>query len=70
MKTEQYYELCVEKMKLDKFFSMFLDKFGDKLDSDKPNTPEWKLYHKKYDEYMKVDSKIKSLKYFMSEKNV
>lgn len=68
MTIEQYNDLCVEKMKLDRFFSMFLDKVGDKLDSDKPNTPEWKLYHKKYDEYVKIDNKIKSLKYFMGKK--
>lgn len=60
--------LKIEKMKLDKFFSMFLEKYGSKLDAEKPNTPHWKLYHQKYDEYMKLNHKINSLQYFMSKR--
>jgi hypothetical protein len=61
--------LYIEKMKLDRFFSMYLDKFGDKMDSDKPNTKIWSLYKSKYNEYEKLNQKIKHLDYWIA-KNV
>ncbi len=39
--------LLNEKMKLDKFFSLFLDKFEKKMDPEKPDTPVWQLYKTK-----------------------
>ena len=62
-------ELYIEKMHLDKFFSMYLDKFGDKMDADKPNTKVWALYKNKFDEYEKLTQKIKHLDYWIA-KNV
>lgn len=61
--------LQVEKMKLDKFFSMYLDKFGNKMDPEKPNTKIWELYKAKLKEYDTVSTKIKHLDYWIS-KNV
>ena len=48
---EQQSLLMADKMKLDKFFSMYLDKVGSKMDPDVPNTPVWKLYKEKLNEY-------------------
>jgi len=48
---EKYSDLQVQKMKLDKFFSMFLEKFERQMDPDKTDTPVWKLYKNKLKEY-------------------
>lgn len=56
-------KLRVEKMKLDRFFSVFLDRYGDRLDSSNNQTAEWKLYRTKFDEYEQLESKIKYLQY-------
>jgi hypothetical protein len=69
--TEKYNSLQIEKMKLDKFFSMFLEKFERKMDSDKTDTPIWKLYKTKLKEYDKVSQEIKNTQYWISkEQNV
>ena len=69
--TEKYNSLQIEKMKLDKFFSMFLEKFERKMDSDKTDTPIWKLYRAKLKEYDKVSQELKNTKYWISkEQNV
>jgi hypothetical protein len=63
--------LIVEKMKMDKFFSMFLEKFERKMDSDNTNTPIWKLYKSKLKEYEKIDQEIKTTNYWINkEQNV
>lgn len=59
--------LCIEKMKLDRFFSMYLDKFGSKMDPDKPNTKIWSLYKTKLKEYESVSHEIKTLEYWISK---
>lgn len=61
--------LQMEKMKLDRFFSMYLDKFGSKMDHEKPNTKVWVLYKSKLKEYEEVSRKIKHLDYWIA-KNV
>jgi hypothetical protein len=69
--TEKYNSLQIEKMKLDKFFSMFLEKFERKMDADKTDTPIWKLYKTKLKEYDKVSQEIKNTQYWISkEQNV
>lgn len=60
-------DLQVEKMKLDKFFSMFLEKFERKMDPDNTNTPVWKLYKDKLKEYDKIDHEIKATKYWIQK---
>jgi hypothetical protein len=68
---EKYNSLQIEKMKLDKFFSMFLEKFERKMDADKTDTPIWKLYKTKLKEYDKVSQEIKNTQYWISkEQNV
>jgi hypothetical protein len=69
--TEKYNSLQIEKMKLDKFFSMFLEKFERKMDADKTDTPVWKLYKSKLKEYDKVSQELKHTEYWIKkEQNV
>jgi hypothetical protein len=69
--NEKYSDLQVQKMKLDKFFSMFLEKFERKMDSDKTDTPVWKLYKTKLKEYEKVDHELRATQYWINkERNV
>jgi hypothetical protein len=69
--TEKYNSLQIEKMKLDKFFSMFLEKFERKMDPDKTDTPVWKLYKTKLKEYDKVSQELKHTEYWIKkEQNV
>ena len=69
--TEKYNSLQIEKMKLDKFFSMFLEKFERKMDSDNTDTPIWKLYKTKLKEYDKVSQELKNTQYWITkEQNV
>ena len=63
-------ELFVERMKMDKFFSMFLDKFERKMDPDNTDTPVWKLYKAKLKEYGELERAIKSSNYYMTRPNV
>jgi hypothetical protein len=69
--TEKHNLLQIEKMKLDKFFSMFLEKFERKMDSDATDTPVWKLYKTKLKEYEKVSQELKNTQYWINkEQNV
>ena len=69
--NEQYNDLVVKKMKLDKFFSMFLEKFERKMDPDNTDTPVWKLYKTKLKEYGNINQEIKNTQYWLTkEQNV
>jgi hypothetical protein len=67
--TEKYNHLLVQKMKLDKFFSLFLDKFEKDMDPDKTDTPIWKLYKAKFKEYNKISQDLKSEEYWINKEN-
>jgi hypothetical protein len=67
--TEIYNSLQLEKMKLDKFFSMFLEKFERKMDADKTDTPVWKLYKVKLKEYEKVNQELKATDYWIKKEH-
>jgi hypothetical protein len=54
-------------MKLDKFFSMFLEKFERKMDADKTDTPVWKLYKAKLKEYDKISQELKNTNYWIAK---
>ena len=56
--NEKYSDLQVQKMKLDKFFSMFLDS---------TDTPVWKLYKNKLKEYEKVSHELRTTQYWISK---
>ena len=66
---QKYNSLQIEKMKLDKFFSMFLEKFERKMDSDATDTPVWKLYKSKLKEYQKVSQELKSTQYWIDKEH-
>ena len=64
---DQREHLIIERMKLDKFFSMFLEKFERQMDPDKTDTPVWKLYKNKLKEYEKVQHDIRSAEYWINK---
>lgn len=66
-RLQKHNELVLQKMKLDKFFSMFLEKFERQMDSDKTDTPIWKLYKSKLKEYDKISHEIKSNEYWLKK---
>jgi hypothetical protein len=57
--------LLSEKMKLDKFFTMYLDKFERKMDPENPNTPIWKLFKEKSNHYNKICQEIRNAEYWI-----
>ena len=65
--NEKYSDLQVQKMKLDKFFSMFLEKFERKMDPDSTDTPVWKIYKNKLKEYEKVSHELRTTQYWISK---
>jgi len=65
----KYRDLSIERMKLDKFFTMYLDKFDKQMDPNKPNTPIWKLFRTKSEEYNKLCQEIRNTEYWI-KKNV
>jgi len=69
---EIYISLLNDKMKLDKFFSMYLDKVGNKMDPEKTDTNIWKLYREKSNEYSELNHAINSANYYINKhaKNV
>jgi hypothetical protein len=62
--------MLVERMKLDKFFSLFLNKFERKMDPENTDTPIWKLYRTKLNEYEQLQRSIKSSTYYLTRHNV
>lgn len=60
-------KLVIDKMKMDRFFTLYLDKFGSKMDPDKPNTKIWSLYKSKLNEYDTLNRSIKYLDYWISK---
>ena len=64
---DKRHELVVQRMKMDRFFTLFLDKFHRKMDPDKPNTPIWKLYKEKLKEYDKLQRDIKAAEYWIAK---
>lgn len=63
----QYCNLLADRMKMDKFFTLYLDKFERKMDPDNTNTPIWNLYKKKVKEYDGLQQAIKAAEYFMKK---
>lgn len=65
--VEQYNEAVFEKARLDKWFSLFLDKNGNKLDKDESySCPEWVQYKTMLKTYNEVDHRVRTLKYKLS----
>ena len=53
--------LHTDKMKLDKFFTVFLESV--KLDSDDLDNPEWTVYHEMLKSYEQLTSQIQYCDY-------
>lgn len=68
--TNLYSQLLGERMKLDLFFTKYLDKFERKMDPEKTNTPIWALYKKKLKEYADLQQTIKAAEYYMKKSYV
>jgi hypothetical protein len=64
---QSYNQLLRERMRMDKFFTLFLDKFERKMDPDKLDTPIWKLYRSKLKEYDDLSRNIKSTEYWLKK---
>jgi hypothetical protein len=60
-------ELLIQKMKLDKFFTMYLDKFDRQMDLERTDTPIWKLYKQKSTDYNKVCQEIRNTEYWIKK---
>ena len=67
--VEKRNKLIVERMKMDKFFNLFLDKFEKKMDPEKPNTPIWKLYRAKVKEYYAINQEIRNTDYWIAKES-
>lgn len=65
--VEKRNNLLVERMKMDRFFTLFLDKFERKMDPDKTDTPIWKLYKTKLKEYDTINHGIKTAEYWIAK---
>lgn len=64
------YQMLVERMQMDKFFSKYLDKLGGKMDPQTPNTPIWTLYKKKLREYGELQQAISAAEYYIKKSHV
>jgi hypothetical protein len=65
----KFKDLTIAKVKLDRFFTKFLDKFDKQMDSCNTNTPIWKLYNTKCKEYEEITYQIRSTEYYMNKVN-
>lgn len=52
--------LVKDRKVMDKWFDKYLEMMERKMKPETPNTPEWKLYHKKSDEYSELLTLIKT----------
>lgn len=57
-------QLELKLMSLDKFFTLFLDRFEKQMNPDNPDTPIWKLYRAKTKEYHRVSTDIRIARYY------
>jgi hypothetical protein len=59
--------LYKERMKMDAWFDKYLDMFDKQMDADKPETPVWKMYHKKSNEYSELNRLIASSEVYIKK---
>lgn len=57
------YDLQVKRMKLDKFFTMFLD--NTELETEDTTTTDWKVYNEMTKEYQNVNELIRATDYYL-----
>ena len=59
-------EVILQKMKMDKFFSMFLEKFENDMDPNVLGTPIWNLYNTKMAQYKELRSLETATQYYLA----
>lgn len=65
---EVYNAFVLEKMKLDRDFSLFLDEWEDDMNkSETYDSQGWKEYRAKLKEYDAVESYVKQSKYYLNK---
>lgn len=64
---QEYKNLTIAKIQLDRFFTKFLDKYDSKMNPCNTNTPIWKLYHAKHKEYEEISYKLRTTEYYMKQ---
>jgi hypothetical protein len=66
--SDIYMELTSAKLKMDRWFDKFLDRFSSDLDSVDRTDPIKKLYNSKFDEYSNVSRAIRIAENYMKAK--
>ena len=61
--------LINKKMKLDRFFSLYLDKFETSMNKENYDSKVWKLYKEKLKEYSTTEQEIRNVNYWLSKGN-
>jgi len=56
-----------ETQLLHSFLDKFIDRFGSKIMGERDDSPEWKLYLAKSEEYNAYNRAIKSVDYFIQK---
>jgi hypothetical protein len=59
-------EVIIQKMKMDKFFSMFLEKFENDMDPNVLDTPIWNLYNTKLTQYRELRQLELATQYYLA----
>ena len=59
-------EVIIQKMKMDKFFSMFLEKFENDMDPNVLGTPIWNLYNTKLAQYRELRQLETATQYYLA----
>lgn len=57
------HDLQIKRMKLDKFFTMFLD--STELETEDTTTTDWKVYNEMTKEYQHVNELIRTTDYYL-----
>jgi hypothetical protein len=65
-----YAELTHQKANLDKYFTLFLDKFSNKMKPETLDTPLWKMYREKVKQYHEIDTSMKIAEYYLKRNHV
>lgn len=59
--------LYKQRQKMDAWFDKYLETVEKRMDPENTNTPEWKLYNKKYEEYSELNRVILSAEQYIKK---
>lgn len=59
--------LYKQRQKMDAWFDKYLDTVNKRMDPENINTPEWKLYNKKFEEYSELNRVIQSAEQYIKK---